>query len=280
MSTPEDEATGTPPDPSPTDGPRESGVDGEVPDATVSPPRWPVKIAAVLLIVAAVTALTAAMAGFGSRWGLWHFRTGFTVLRWAVYAGLATAVIALPLAWVTRPGRKQPRGFLLALLAFLVSAPVFLVPLGWRARAGDVPPIHDITTDTNDPPVFQAIVPLRADASNPVEYQGAEVAAQQQAAYPDIRPAVLDIPAGRAYERALAAARAMGWEIVDADAEEGRIEATDRTFWFGFTDDIVIRLTPSGDRTIVDVRSKSRVGRSDVGTNARRIRSYLERLTG
>lgn len=280
MSTPEDEATGTPPDPSPTDGPRESGVDREAPEATVSPPRWPVKIAAVLLIIAAVTGLTAAMAGFGSRWGLWHFRTGFTVLRWAVYAGLATAVIALPVAWITRPGRKQPRGFLLALLAVLVSAPVFLVPLGWRARAGDVPPIHDITTDTNDPPVFQAIVPLRADASNPVEYQGAEVAAQQQAAYPDIRPAVVDIPAGRAYERALAAARAMGWEIVDADAEEGRIEATDRTFWFGFTDDIVIRLTPSGDRTIVDVRSKSRVGRSDVGTNARRIRSYLERLTG
>ncbi|MDX1493477.1 MAG: DUF1499 domain-containing protein, partial [Longimicrobiales bacterium] len=80
--------------------------------------------------------------------------------------------------------------------------------------------------------------------------------------------------------RALAAARAMGWEIIDADPDEGRIEATDRTFWFGFTDDVVIRLTPSGDRTIVDVRSKSRVGRSDVGTNARRIREYLERLRG
>jgi uncharacterized protein (DUF1499 family) len=71
----------------------------------------------------------------------------------------------------------------------------------------------------------------------------------------------------------------MGWEIVAADVEEGRIEATDRTFWFGFKDDVVIRLTPSGERTIVDVRSKSRVGGSDVGTNARRIRSFLERLT-
>lgn len=289
MSTPGDEATGTPPDPTPTDGSGTSGVGEGAPDAPDGPdalgsarsqPRWPVKIAGVLLVLASLTALTAAMAGFGSRWGLWHFRTGFTVLRWAVYAGIATAVLAVPVAWITRPGRKAPRGFLLAVLALLVSLPVFLVPLGWRARAGDVPPIHDITTDTNDPPAFQAIVPLRADASNPVEYPGAEVAAQQQAAYPDIRPAVLDIPMGRTYERALATAEAMGWEIVDADAEEGRIEATDRTFWFGFSDDVVIRLTPSGDRTIVDVRSKSRVGRSDVGTNARRIRSYLERLTG
>lgn len=280
MSTPGDEATGTPPDPPPTDGSGGSGVDDDARDAAPSQPRWPVKIAGVLLILAILTALAAAMAGFGSRWGLWHFRTGFSVLRWAAYAGVATAVLALPVAWITRPGQKAPRAFLLAVLALLVSLPVFLVPLGWRARAGDVPPIHDITTDTNDPPAFQAIVPLRADASNPVEYPGAEVADQQQAAYPDLRPAVLDIPMGRAYERALATAEAMGWEIVDADAEEGRIEATDRTFWFGFSDDVVIRLTPSGDRTIVDVRSKSRVGRSDVGTNARRIRSYLERLTG
>lgn len=279
MSTPGDEARGTPPDPPPTDGSGGSGVSDDAPDAAPSRPRWPVKIAGVLLILASLTALTAAMAGFGSRWGLWHFRTGFTVLRWAAYAGLATAVLALPVAWITRPGQKARRGFLLAVLALLVSVPTFLVPAGWRAQAGDVPPIHDITTDTNDPPAFQAIVPLRADASNPVEYPGAEVAAQQQAAYPDLRPAVLDIPMGRAYERALAAAEDMGWEIVDADAEEGRIEATDRTFWFGFSDDVVIRLTPSGDRTIVDVRSKSRVGGSDVGTNARRIRSYLERLT-
>lgn len=241
---------------------------------------WPEKAAAVLLILACLAGISAAMAGFGSRWGLWHFRTGFTVLRWAAYAGVAVAVLVLPVAWITRPGQKAPRAFLLAVLALLVSVPVFLVPLGWRARAGDVPPIHDITTDSNDPPVFEEIVPLRADAPNPVEYAGEEVAEQQRAAYPDIRPAVLDIPMGRAYERALAAARAMGWEMVDADPEEGRIEATDRTFWFGFTDDVVVRLTPSGDRTIVDVRSKSRVGRSDVGTNARRIRSYLERLSG
>ena len=291
MSIPGDEANDFTRDPSPSTGSPKGASGAASSDPGVSPGApgpgdgapmrrpWPVKAAAVVLILALLVAVTAALAAFGSRWGLWNFRTGFAVLRWAAYGALATTVLTLPVLWLTRPGQKQTRGFFLAVLALLVSAPVFLVPMMWRARAGDVPPIHDITTDTNDPPRFQDIVPLRADAPNPVEYPGPEVAAQQRAGYPDIRPAVLDVPKGQAFERALAAARAMGWEIVASDVEEGRIEATDRTFWFGFRDDVVIRLTPSENRTIVDVRSKSRVGGSDVGTNARRIRSFLERLT-
>jgi uncharacterized protein (DUF1499 family) len=68
----------------------------------------------------------------------------------------------------------------------------------------------------------------------------------------------------------------MGWQIVSVDPDSFRIEAIDRTFWFGFVDDVVVRLTPVNGRTVLDVRSKSRVGRSDVGTNARRIREYLD----
>lgn len=291
MSIPGDEANDSTPDPSPSTGSPEgttgapssehgASSDPSLPSDGPRPKRpWPVTAAGVVLVLALLVAVTAAMAGFGSRFGLWNFRTGFSVLRWAVYGAIATTVLTLPVLWLTRPGRKQPMGLFFAVLALLVSAPVFLVPLMWRARAGEVPPIHDITTDTNDPPRFQDIAPLRADAPNPVEYPGQEVAAQQRAGYPDIRPAVLDLPMGQAFERALAAARAMGWEIVASDVEEGRIEATAQTFWFGFKDDVVIRLTPSENRTIVDVRSKSRVGGSDVGTNARRIRSYLERLT-
>jgi uncharacterized protein (DUF1499 family) len=71
----------------------------------------------------------------------------------------------------------------------------------------------------------------------------------------------------------------MGWQIVDANASEGRIEATDTTFWFGFKDDIVIRVAATSGGSRIDVRSVSRVGRSDVGTNAKRIRCYLKRLT-
>jgi uncharacterized protein (DUF1499 family) len=230
-----------------------------------------------VLGLAVLTGLFAAMSGFGSRWGIWHFRTGFSMLRWAAYAAVAVSVASMVALWFTRPGTGR-RGFWLIALALVLSIPVFAVPLGWRARAGDVPPIHDITTDTNDPPRFVQVVPLRADAPNPVEYPGPEVAIRQREAYPDIRPVVLDMPMAQAFERALEAVRAEGWELVGTDPAAGRIEATDRTFWFGFRDDVVIRLTPNGDRTIVDVRSKSRVGGSDVGTNAARIRSYMGRL--
>jgi uncharacterized protein (DUF1499 family) len=157
---------------------------------------------------------------------------------------------------------------------------LFVVVVPWQQRRSSrgVPPIHDISTDTENPPPFVAIAPLRADAPNPVEYAGPEAASRQRQAYPEIQPVVVGLPPDTAFVRALAAARAKRWEIVEANAAEGRIEATDRTFWFGFYDDVVIRITPSGTGSIVDVRSKSRVGRGDMGTNARRIRGYLREL--
>lgn len=233
----------------------------------------PVAVAALALALAA--ALLGALAGFGSRWGLWEFRTGFNLLRYAVYIGIAALLLSLPAIFLTRPGGAR-RGFTLAFAALVVSLLVTAIPWQWQRTARGVPPIHDITTDPGNPPEFVAIAPLRADASNPLEYGGAEIAMQQAEAYPDIRPLLLDVPLGRAYERALDAARESGWDIVDANPAEGRIEATDRTFWFGFRDDVVIRLTPVGEaRTVLDVRSKSRVGRGDAGTNAKRVRQYL-----
>jgi hypothetical protein len=143
-----------------------------------------------------------------------------------------------------------------------------------------MPRIHDISTDVVTPPPFVAILPLRKGAPNPAMYGGPETAAKQRQAYPDLNTLVLDIPPAEAFDRALATARKLGWEIVAAVPGEGRIEATDTTFWFGFTDDIVVRIAPAGNRSLVDVRSVSRVGLSDVGTNARRIRAYLRKLAG
>jgi uncharacterized protein (DUF1499 family) len=239
------------------------------------PPLSPLAVAAAAL--ALLAALIAALAGFGSRWGLWHFGTGFTLLEWTAYAGIALTLLSLAALFRTRPGGPR-RGFLFAFLALVLSLVVFALPWQWRRTARSVPPIHDITTDTETPPQFVAIAPLRADAPNPMEYGGPEIAAQQREAYPDIQPLVLDLPRELAFQRALDAARESGWEIVAADPAAGRIEATDRTFWFGFLDDVVIRITPSGNRSIVDVRSLSRVGGGDAGTNAKRIRDYLARL--
>ena len=141
--------------------------------------------------------------------------------------------------------------------------------------------IHDITTDPDNPPAFAAVVAARtADGGNPVAYEGAKVAEQQRQAYPDIAPLSLALPRDAAFNRALDAAQRMGWAIVAADDTAGRIEASDRSRWFGFTNDIVIRITPEGSGSRVDIRSSSRLGRSDFGVNAARIRAYLTALRG
>jgi hypothetical protein len=227
--------------------------------------------------VACAAALLLMLAGIGSRFGWWPFRSGFTLLGYGAYGGAGAVLLGI---WgAVLAGRKrQAAGIVLALLAAAIGLVVASVPVSWRLNAKKLPLIHDITTDTLHPPQFVAILPLRRDAPNPALYGGPEVAEQQKAAYADLRTEVLGLPAGRAFDLALATARAAGWRIVTAVPAEGRIEATDTTFWFGFTDDIVIRITAAGERTLLDIRSVSRVGKSDVGTNARRIRSYLKRL--
>ena len=230
--------------------------------------------------LALLAALALAISGPGHRFGLWDWRTGITILKWAAYGGIGAASVSLLGAVLARPGGGR-RGFVFALLGVVIGLAAAAIPWQMRQTARSVPPIHDITTDSENPPRFKAALPLRAGAPNPAVYGGADIAIQQLRAYPDIVPAILDLSPAQAFERALATARDMGWTVVEADKAAGRIEATDRTLWFGFVDDVVIRVTPaaaSGSR--VDVRSLSRVGRSDLGTNAKRIRAFLARLKG
>ncbi len=229
--------------------------------------------------LAVLAAAAEALSGPGSRWALWHYGTGFQILKWAAYGGIAGAVISLLGCITARPGRRR-KGFVLSLIGLAAGIVVTAVPLYYWQRAQELPRIHDITTDTEKPPRFVAILPLRKAAENGAEYGGQNVAAQQRIFYPDIAPLQLPIPKDQAFKRALEAARSMGWRIIHEDESEGRIEATATTFWFGFKDDIVIRVTPAngGMGSRIDVRSASRVGKSDIGTNARRIREYLGRL--
>lgn len=230
--------------------------------------RW-TRGLAVFVAVAAVLLL--ALAGLGTRADLWTYRTGFTLLRYAAYAGGAAVVLTL-LALVTTRPRGGTLGMLVAALGLGVLT--FGLPYSQQRAARAVPPIHDITTDTNDPPVFVDVLPLRADAPNSAEYAGDSIAVLQREAYPDVQPVQLADAPGAAFTRALRAAESMGWAIVATDSAAGRIEATATTTWFGFKDDVVIRLRAAGEGTRVDVRSVSRVGRSDVGANAARIRAY------
>lgn len=226
----------------------------------------------------ALTALSVMLAGLGSRWGWWQFRTGFLILQAGGYIGLIAAAISLIGAVAARVGTSR-RGFIPAVAGMIVALVIVGVLWQWKQAAQRVPPIHDITTDTENPPDFVAILPLRADAPNPAAYGGPAIAAQQHKGYPDLSPLFLPVPPALAFERTLKSARDMCWEIVDSNPAEGRIEATDTTFWFGFKDDIVVRIAQSNSGSRIDVRSVSRVGRSDVGTNAKRIEKYLRKVT-
>ncbi|HYT69617.1 MAG TPA: DUF1499 domain-containing protein [Vicinamibacterales bacterium] len=227
---------------------------------------------ALALVVAILSAIVLLLSGPGYRVGAWSLPTAFMLLRWGAYGGILAAAMASGALWRVR-GRS-----VFAVLALIIGVTTVGIPLRFQRAAASAPPIHDITTDTANPPTFKAVVPARANAPNTLEYSQ-EVARQQRERYPDIKPLILEMPAPQVFERALQAARNAGWEIVATDADAGRIEATDTTTFFGFKDDIVVRLTPIGSRSVVDVRSVSRVGRGDVGTNARRIREYLKRLS-
>jgi uncharacterized protein (DUF1499 family) len=226
------------------------------------------------LAISAAGLIAAALSGPGYRWGWWDFRTGFSLLRWAAYLGAVAATTSLVVAIVSRPGSGRS-GFVPALAGLLLGLALFGWPasLLWTAR--QVPAIHDISTDTAAPPEFAAILPLRAGAPNQATYGGSELAAQQHAAYPDMVPLRLAVPTGRAFARARNAVRELGWTVVAEDQAAGRIEAFDKTLWYGFVDDIVVRIEADGAGSRIDVRSVSRLGKSDIGTNARRIRKFL-----
>ena len=234
-----------------------------------------VRAVTLALAVAAFALLLAS--GPATHSGYWDWRTGLRVFAGAATLGMiaaAAAVVVLAMSVVPR-FRARPWVPLVALcLGLAAMAPALI----FRAQASHVPPIHDITTDAQDPPAFVALRAERDRNPNGSTYAGAQVFDQQRAAYPDIKPAVLPAAPRETMQRAIDAARALGWEVVSSDAASGRIEATDRTRWFGFRDDIVVRIRPEGTGSRVDVRSASRVGQSDVGANARRVREFLAKL--
>ncbi len=233
--------------------------------------------AAAGLIFSIAAALLAVAAGLGSRLDWWQFGMGFTLLRWGVYVGGAAVVFSLVGLFATRPGGSR-RGLLRTLLGLMVSLPVVILPLMWMNTAKSVPPIHDITTDMENPPQFDTILALRANAPNSADYGGEEIAAQQQEAYPDIQPLEISVPPEAAFTIALKTVNELGWQIEAQNPQKGLIEATDTTFWFGFKDDVVIRIQSQNNGSRVDIRSVSRVGRSDVGTNAERIRVFIQKF--
>jgi uncharacterized protein (DUF1499 family) len=240
---------------------------------------WPPRVAGAGFGLSALSALLLLFSPLGYRAGLADLGVAFSMLRWGAYLGVAAAVVCgLALALLMLWPHGSRRAFPLAAAGLVLGVAAYGYPALLLAQARTVPPIHDITTDVTDPPAFEALGSARASAPNKAEYAGEEVARQQRDAYPDVRPVTLAVPPDMAFDRALTAANDLGWEVAHADERAGRIEATDTTFWFGFKDDVVIRVRESEQGSVVDVRSMSRVGQSDLGANAKRIRAFVARL--
>jgi Protein of unknown function (DUF1499) len=255
--------------------------------------RWLAKISFAALVIAA---LVGAAAAFGTRAGFFDYRFGlFVLFPWCIYAGLVAFVLGLIWAlWAMIVNRGDAARF--GVTGLLGSALLIVLPLYHYAMARTLPAIHDISTDVEHPPPFVALLPLRTQgaadphAINPPGYDGAEpakgpegetasTAALQKKYYPDLRQRADLMPPATLFDHAVTAAQSMGWNVVAVAPKEGRIEATATSFWFGLTDDIVIRVKPAGIGARLDIRSKSRLGQNDMGANAARIRSFMKTLS-
>ena len=208
------------------------------------------------------------------RFGVVELGTAFTGFKFGLVVGIA----ALVLLAIQVIFKRKTVSLASAAIAVIFSAIAIALPLGMMTTAKNVPPIHDISTDVVNPPEFVAIAPLRADAPNPVEYAGAEAAEQQRTAYPDLQTLTYSQSKPELVEASKQAVENLGWELVNTDADKGIVEATETTAWFGFKDDVIIRVTDNDSERLVDIRSKSRIGKSDLGKNAARIHALVDEL--
>jgi uncharacterized protein (DUF1499 family) len=227
-------------------------------------------------LISLISILLVALAGPLYKFGLVDLATAFAGFKFGVFAGIA----ALVLLGIQLLFKRDTASLGSALTSAVLAITAIAIPLSMMNTAKNVPPVHDISTDLVNPPEFVAIAPLRADAPNPIAYDGIETAEQQRAAYPELQTLSYNQSKSELVEATKQAIDNLGWELVNADADKGIIEATDRTMWFGFKDDVVVRIIDNDNERLVDIRSKSRVGGSDLGKNAARIHKFIEELDG
>lgn len=228
------------------------------------------------------------VAALGTRIGLWDAYNGlWRIFPWAVLAGALSFVLSLlwaVLALFLNVGRAARYGA----IALIGSIAFLYTPVNDVVMLRTLPPIHDVSSDVMNAPQFKALLPERKSADTPASYEGpltldyqgkrTTVSALQKKYYAWVKPIAILTKVPVLYWRAFFAVKRMGWHLVGFDPVAGTIECTDTSFWFGFTDDIVIRVIKSGEGARLDIRSKSRLAGPDMGVNAYRIRSYVKEL--
>lgn len=227
---------------------------------------WIGYLALALLVVLPLAVLTV-------RSGAWQQG----LLLYALACAGAAVLLLICLALLVLPRFRDQRKAILS--RALLTLPGTLLILVLFGSGGDVPSIHDITTDTTDPPVFTAAPERRGEGSNSLAIKPDVIEAQVEA-YPNITTLVSADGLEQTFKRSLQVARELGWEVYREDLNAGYIEAVETTAIMGFKDDIVIRIRTNAEGTIVDLRSVSRVGRSDLGANAARIQRFAEAFAG
>ena len=232
-------------------------------------------IPSLVLAAAALALAVLGLAGPLHRLGL-SLDTAYAIVLWSSHGGGVIALAAIVVAVLAYRARAWLR-LAVAVLAVIAGLTGFAIGFVEYGRERHSPAIHDITTDLENPPTFSAVTARRGDAPNTLD-RTPQLAALQREGYADLAPITVQTTPAQTFDRALAVAQSHGWEIVTADKSSGRIEATHTTPWFGFVDDVVVRLTAWGSGTRVDVRSVSRSGIGDAGRNADRIRGFLKEL--
>ena len=203
---------------------------------------------------------------------------------------LGVAALVLALLWLRAAiTSNQGAGKRLGLLALIGSA-VFLYPPLSYVYTGLVDlPVHDVSTDTEDPPQFAALAKIASansrvfDGNRHIRYKGEDTTVAY--ALHDTYPLLTKPHAGlltkpeAAFWRAHAVMEKLGWTIVDTDEKDLRIEATDKSFWFWRISDIVIRVRQAGTLgSRLDIRAESREGANDHGRNAARLKAFFEQF--
>lgn len=234
------------------------------------------RVQAILLVISISVVWLIPLLALAVRADLWGYKTAFSLI-----AGCAiTAAIVLAVAGVSLIGAIRQQNQKAKHRSMLVIL-ILIVPLGtlfsYGYKASQAPVIHDISTDTINPPLFFHAISLRSEDSNSLEVDESVIALQTQH-YPDIVTLKMAGSKKEVLGKAKLVSEQLGWEVLAIDDESGQIEATHTSFWFGFVDDIVIRVTENKGAVLVDVRSASRVGKSDLGKNAERIRAFLNLL--
>jgi uncharacterized protein (DUF1499 family) len=223
---------------------------------------WPGYLALALLVILPLSVLTV-------RSGDWALGLGLYALACLGSTILLILFVLLLLLPKFAASRAAIRKWALC------TVPGTLALLSLTLGGGDYPQIHDISTDTMDPPTFAKAQEVRGEEANTLDIKPESIELQKTA-YPDLAPIQTRMSIDEGYAKALATAEAMGWEIYHSDLNAGVIEAVDTTKIMAFKDDIVIRVRGNSEGAFIDLRSVSRVGRGDIGANAKRIRAYQE----